>query len=174
MKKTVSIFALIALCACSWAATWTIHGSKDNWLLFQVGHESDYPQSWEWAQWDFWNDQQYPEFADSGFFWSQRHEDQTVNYTNLLGWRESFTLEAQNPVVIGPVTFASGDYSGYVELNPELFSTPDEYWIDFAADGTVRISTIQPYDFGKWAWDGSVNPSWVEPLAKKGHGKGRK
>lgn len=74
-----------------------------------------------------------------------------------------------------------GEFWGW-SYAPEFLQTltsrtvpPDggEFWLDFDPEGP-RVSPTQPADFGKWAWDGSVNPSWVEPLAKKSHGKGHK
>jgi hypothetical protein len=35
----------------------------------------------------------------------------------------------------------------------------------------VRVSPNAPQDFGKYEWDGSINPNYVEPLGAKKHGK---
>ena len=55
-------------------------------------------------------------------------------------------------------------------------TTVGEYWVDWASDGTIRITNSAPADFGKWLGDGSINPLYVEPMPlappKKGKAKG--
>lgn len=154
----------------SQSETWTIHGARDNYLWVQFHKAWENPYIWEYAYWDYGFDQAYPEWADSGFYvwWDG-------NVTNTVEWRESWTYDL--PDRAAPDDFVLGspgpDYLSTQIYSASFLSAPGEYWIDFAPDGSARISTTQPADFGKWAWDGSINPSWVEPLtAKKQHGKG--
>lgn len=168
--KTISVLLALLSCYAASAATWTIHGFRDN--AAGIGFlTSDLHARGTSFQWDWTWDQLYPESTDSGLYFT----------TNDVWYRQTEyqdTLTADVPEeqlcyyawVSGPAPdYNWGEYIAYPTLGD-----PGEYWIDFSSDGTLRWSSTQPADFGKWAWDGSVNPSWVEPLARKGHGKGHK
>lgn len=166
------------------ATTWTIHGCKDN--LLQVSAYSNYVtlsngvrkisgyEWFSWAWWDYYWDIAFPEYADSGSecriigFWSYRILHSNYAYSDvqvicvgeghpdapIVSLTEDVWCEAW---ISGPYP----DYAGglYVIIPVE----GGEFWIDFDETGNGRLSTYCSSDFGKWAWDGSINPSWVEP-----------
>lgn len=120
--------------------------------------------------------------------WAISYGDDYSSFTNgsVLTWSSDFSTTG---IVDDGIHGAASPLRWAIEGGPPDFNppadplgwtsssapeTPGEYWIDFGQDQHIRIENSQPPDFGKWDWDGSVNPSWVEPLAKKGHGKGHK
>lgn len=182
------------MCALWWiaahAATWTIHGAKDNYLqvtlvgpvlncesapISEVRYwgDPDHTRGWmSFGYWDYANDVAYPP-GYSG----------ALNYTNQCGdyytwgysqseWQETLMFEGDADIVIYSLWGPFPDYNG-TDQSGNLSLLGGEFWIDFDSFGIVRVSVSEWPDFGKWAWDGSINPSWVEPLAgKKQHGKG--
>lgn len=200
MTKLIS-YLLITLSLSVNAGQWVIHGFKDNYLQVMLGSEMTYLQCGEtWtggmgyvseAMWDYQFDIDFPEWASSGSQSGALQCDGMYLPEFSLGYQDTQTLtfpsgEFNAPIALGGGTslcYVSGGISqgspGYNGHQDFQFPTiPGEYWIDFASDSTVRISTAQPADFGKWAWDGSINPSWVEPEAiplqhgkKLGHNK---
>lgn len=175
------------------SSEWTIHNSRDNCLTVSIatnwvqvvegntiGAGFLYETS---AYWDFGHDALFPEEVwsysySSVFSVSDPIETYTSGYSDVQVLRCSGSTTATildeggggyNDIwLCGPYP----DYLGV--LHSEMPWESGEYWIDFASDLTVRISTTQPSDFGKWAWDGSINPSWVEPpLAPVTHKRGK-
>lgn len=158
------------------AALWTFHGCKDNWSAVRLRQASwPDPTTHEYfIYWDHTWDLMYPELADSG----STYRDANQNLLSYVqeGYLDTYSLDIPSDyyVFMADVYGPAPDYSGNGNELSSSFAWPGEYWIDFDATGSPRVSMTQPSDFGKWAWDGSVNPSWFEPLAKKGHGKGHK
>lgn len=173
MKTVITL--LFSFCISSFSANWTFHGTKDNYSVVYVlsglgpgpGYDPIGIMQWDWTY-----DQEFPEWADSGlaitrdadgnYVWSGYADSLILTTSDETAWVSEIDLSG-----------AADNYSGRISLwnNPTTsLVPPGEYWVDFASDGTARISTTQPSDFGKWAWDGSINPSWT--AAKKGFGKG--
>lgn len=154
------------------AATWTFHGVKDNYSYVNLWQPAGGSGVAVQLQWD-WNwDQLFPSSADSGV--------QYINAgigTHWTGYADTLTVDIDPSfqVTVIDVSGPAPGYNGLTEwlfpYNPPSGPQPGEYWIDFASDGTGRISTSAPTDFGKWAWDGSINPNYVAPLNTKGHKK---
>lgn len=191
MKTLVGLLSVL-VCFAVQAATWTIHAFKDNYTHVSILSPGGWPsgvfgQGSEgnlWfigVDWD-WNwDQLYPDNADSGAYVDTMQIDGSYSNTSYLGYQDTWGFDP--PTVTGlfwdattPTTqiFISGgapDYGGGVSASFNDYP-PSEVWIDFASDGTLRLSTSLPPDFGKWAWDGSLNPNYVAPLAI--HGKSHK
>lgn len=178
------------------AQTWTVHAVKDNYTdAYVVGPLGFYPDGFVIITWCYdlafdWDwDRLNPENAYSGVYptvWVGGENDGSyVTTTSILGWSSSFTVEdlpiegvtldTSRMNICVTITGPAPDYfGGWQTVNIYGTQNGGEWWLDFGSDGIIRTLTYQPDDFGKWAWDGSINPSWVEPLAKKGHGKGRK
>lgn len=176
MKACLTLFCWLFSVCISFAVTWTFHGTKDNYsivyILSGLGPGPGYDPLGV-MQWDWNYDQEFPQWADSGlattrdaqgnYIWSGYSDSLTLTTPDKTAWVSEIDLS-------GP----ADNYSGRVSIwsNPvESIVPPGEYWLDFDSTGTIRLSTTQPSDFGKWAWDGSLNPSWVEPLAVHGKGK---
>jgi hypothetical protein len=193
-----NILLALVFCSCSVSAsTWTVHNWKDNflslswrteWTQLSCGGTSTFGSGYiAGATWDFAFDQEYPEWASSGYGSSALQCDGGYAGIRVDGYSDSYTVSIpvgtfDGPVISGGGTdvvssscWLTGGYPDWAGGGSFSLLTPGEYWIDFAPDTAIRISTTQPADFGKWAWDGSVNPSWVEPLsaspAKSQHGK---
>lgn len=165
MKKLIVFFQLIASTA---LADYVIHApagiyvsvalkmSADQYSTsFSYGANSD-----ETAVYDGWFSR--PAGIWPGIFVA---DGNTIALTGdwLPGWDGTWQCPTCNVWVGGPPP----DFMGGGESSIGIGA---EYWIDFASDGTARIATTQPSDFGKWAWDGSINPSWI--ALKKGFAKG--
>lgn len=177
----LSFILLLVSTFISQASTWTFHGCKDNYTDFIFWQSSAQADQF-WARWD-WNwDQAFPNAFDSGI---------SVNgYINPSGYSETlafdppggvflYGLNISSPYSDSPGAYFDGSQTlgcvfDFSTMTPQPFDLAEgEYWLDYDGSGNLRLSTAQPSDFGKWAWDGSINPSWVEPLtAKKHHGKG--
>ena len=118
-------------------------------------------------------DAQYPEWTSSGTYTLTNDcpceiEQHTMDYVH--GWNEVQTIDTTDARLCEYFLAAGSDaWSGGVYT---VFPICEgEYWIDFNPDGTARISTSQPTEWGKWAWDGSVNPSYVAPIVSPSRGK---
>jgi len=96
-----------------------------------------------------------------------------VTDSGFTGYSDVLTLEVPDGFVFLTLSVTSGypDYNGDYNNIP-FPSVPGEYWIDMDSSGVPRLSTSQPSDFGKWAWDGSINLNYVAPLVA--HGKSHK
>jgi len=192
MKSIITL--VIALFGISLnAATFTFHAVKENWTEISVNCEPlacnpvrGY-QSYVIGYWDFGWDTAFPADAYSGL--TGEDVDCAGNFTtsvNSPGYQDTLTFTASDPVQEVDV-WISGPYPNYPngQLNFDLQRQPEggvdlvsggEAWIDFGPGGIGRIELSQPVDFGKWLWDGSINPSYVEPPAlappKNGKAKG--
>lgn len=183
MKNLIALATLL-FCISSNASTWTIHGFRDNYtgasicgpLLsctvppsINVAYWKDGDHLYEYmayAHLDYDNDLLYPDYAYSGVSAYTNvcdGEYTTEFYPVLLSASWQFTIS-------GDATFADfwlygpqPDYNG--ESRGTLPLSGGEFWIDFDSTGIARVSTSEPSDFGKWAWDGSINPNYVEPIA---------
>lgn len=174
MKKLIPFLTTVFLAVSSMAATWTVHGFRDNWLWVDFhwyDQENSYVYVYEYAFWDYDWDAVNPQYADSG--WGRWTD---TGNTDIVEYRDVWVFDMPDGAWCSWIDLSgpAPDYSNDLSSSGEEMAVPGEYWIDFGQDSSMRVSTIQPSDFGKWAWDGSVNASWVEPLAKKGHGKGHK
>lgn len=152
-------------------AIWTLHGCKDNYLQVRWIADQNPPFYWGGTMdFDWTWDQLYPDQSDSGIqTWDLSGSTSWTGYSDALSLDVPDLARCWNAYQSGSGPNYDGwnDWSLYWET-----MVAGEYWIDFAPDGAVRISTTSPSDFGKWAWDGSVNPSWVEPpLAPAQQGK---
>lgn len=178
------LIVLVVLCSTtSQAATWTIHGCKDNYS--KVFWANGVANQWNfvgYVQFDYTWDVLYPDQVDSGTYYTTGDGIDHFTY----GYQDVLSLDVddrvQNPPGGWPIgeclSFLSGpapdyvNYPGEVDLIP--LTQPGEYWLDFGPGGIPRVvfGSAGPIDFGKWAWDGSINPHFTEPmLAKKHHGK---
>lgn len=172
--KRLTIVLLTAVASVAQAATWTFHAFQDNFYVVKLApaYVPGSPTTLVEIDLDFGAD--LAGFQTSGIFWWGYNGDTTIEVTantpavveDVPGdWRIRFLIVAQG----------FPDYNGTWSqvARPEL--SPGEYWLDFSIDGSYRVSATSPADFGKWAWDGSVNPSWVEPLtAAPSPGRGKK
>lgn len=160
----IATFAAISISA----ATWTFHACKDNYAFVDIGGGSavGQPSTSEcFIEWDY-GDAGYDGgvFFAFGPLWNWEiislgfNETQTVTLDDISTWG--------SVSVNGPTPDFNGGGSPVI-----LYVGGGEFWIDFAPNGTVRINISEPSDFGKWAWDGSINPNWVEPLSVVEHGK---
>jgi len=150
MKKLASIIALISLAITLTASDWTFHGTKDNWT--RVAFRTPTPEggdSYDLA-WDWNFDQLYPMDAYSGL--------QTFiggNWSAPSGYSDVIIASIPDSIVISWVYIAgpAEDYNGFDMLSYSQldFVIPGEWWIDFSSTQTLRISSTQPIDFGKWA-----------------------
>lgn len=166
------------------AATWTIHSFKDNAPTATWSSSSEY-----WMVfWDLAFDLAQPDSPDSGFYQAFVGGSDGLNLISG-GYQDTWTINIPDDSWLVRVDMY-GPYPDYNGWDGHLYwpgghawngqiippsSTsnspiPGEYWIDYDSTGVARMSTAQPSDFGKWAWDGSINPSWV--AAKKGYAKG--
>lgn len=166
MKNLIACCVLFLSGIMSHAATWTFHGVKDNYSAVVIQNANPVV----FASWEFVGDFYEPQYACSGAqFWNGSSWSDPTGYSDTISFSVSDECRMTCWVVSGPYP----DYEGWYLWSVPFWSegmTPGEYWIDFALDGTARINTTQPSDFGKWAWDGTINPSWVEPVSLKGKG----
>lgn len=170
MKKLIFLLVITLSVLSIHAETWTIHGFRDNAAGVQF-MTSDRHSSGVAFEWDWTWDQIYPDSTDSGLYiitsdvWQRQSE-----YQDTITAEVPYDQTCYMIWISGPAP----DYNwGQYEFYPNLGAS-GEYWFDFNSDGTMRWANSEPSDFGKWAWDGTINPSWVEPLVvkgKKGHRK---
>lgn len=183
---------IVSLCLTASSQTWTFHAVKDNatWVsiygpsgwMNQFGSGPYSSSLWAiFATWDLGWDVANPSSAYSGLEVETMQEVATdvwtfVPVTNIVEWIDTWTVSAPAfgfPDGVQPMT-ASGilsgpypNYSGGGTFDISLLG--GEWWIDFDSVGTVRVSSSQPSDFGKWAWDGSINPDYIAPLLTRKH-----
>lgn len=138
---------------------WEMH---QGWYLINYQYGVDqyvdptvFADKWTWEEQDWIGND-----PDTGFnIWN-------TTFGEISGATLSITNQPYDFWVEGPIP----DYPGYADYGS---ISSGEYWIDVApGGGDFRLSTTQPSDFGKWAWDGSVNPSWIAP--RKGKALGHK
>lgn len=167
MKSFLSII-LFAIALSANCQLWTFHSAQSVnpvvtvWNITGYGETgSGYVINYQYGVNDFQN---ATEFADK---WTWKKE-------TILGWTDTGyiwntelfesdgnTLTISEAPMDVWVEGAIPDYFGYEDYGA---LQSGEYWFDIAPGGyAFRLSTAQPPDFGKWAWDGSINPSWVEP-----------
>lgn len=162
MKKLAALTGILLSALSGFSTTWTFHSWQDNFVDVTLGDGTSYVDCFFDYSWDA----AFPSSADSGVYWSSglitiTPKALTLSVDVAPDWLMTSFYVAQG------YPGYNGSWSGIAE--PDL--TAGEYWIDFASDGSYRISASRHTDFGKWAWDGSLNPSWVEPLAETKHGK---
>lgn len=157
------------LCASLRAADWTLHGAlgSNPWCGFHrvspdrthiemrhFGYGIDPTWSFDW---DGWIE------GDNSGFWEYA-TGSVLTLSSDWGTTE---------ILYDPIYGSSSSINWGIEDGPPYFNgwgsqeapaIPGEYWIDWTFDGLIRISSSQPVDFGKWEWDGSVNPYWIPPL----------
>lgn len=168
------LLALVALCvsvAIGVSETWTIHGARENWMVFAVRHWN-FPNQQIRVIWNYHN---FPYEQQSGFYNSIYSDTEPIllSYSEILEHRDTWIFDAPS----GSIGICESLWGGNEEYYgwwsypfgwPYTFAdwiqTPGEYWIDFESGGIPRLSTSIPSDFGKWLWDGSINPNYVEPL----------
>lgn len=176
MKKLIAFF-LISACLPVLGTTWTFHAARDNATSVSIygpllsGPNWMAYKWWANANFDFISPY-YPVATEVGVW-----DENTLTASVVDTFDMSDVLVIDVPfydaayadcTVFGPYPDYMGDGLVLIPIDG------GEFWIDFASDGAARISTIAPIDFGKWSWNGSINPSWVEPLVvkgKKGHRK---
>lgn len=172
MKLSISFVLFLVSCVSSFASTWTFHACKDNYTSIRVVDTWDWIDVWH-CQWDLAFDSNPSNTPDSGISF---YDGST--FTEYSGYLDTLTVEAPqySDVWWFGISGPYPDYSGTVgSMFPETrnsFPVPGEYWIDFYPDNCgFRVTTSKPSDFGKWSWNGSVNPSWIEPAPLKGKGR---
>lgn len=170
-----TILSVLIACAClvSNAATFTFHACKDNWTEISVlyGDSWDTAFAYQIGYWDYGYDLAFPSKAYSGL----------EGEINQIGYSDTISFSSDYPACEVDVWLCGGypDYgNGQINFDLPRFEggvdliNGGEVWIDFGPDGIGRIELVKPADFGKWAWDGSINPSWVEPpLAPTANGR---
>ena len=165
MKHLILVLLFISN---AWADQWTFHGFRDNYSAV-TWTDFGQPTTYLCMSWDWGWDQTGLGPVDSG----TRTLVSGVSDSGFTGYSDVLTLDVPAGFVFLTCTVTSGypDYNG----NPNNVTFPTiagEYWLDMDSTGNPRISSSQPSDFGKWAWDGSINPDYVAPLLiRKHHGK---
>lgn len=182
MKKHIYIlFALLISLSC-FSQTWTVHAVKENCTALYFRGMPLQSGGYTWYQWygtmqfDWDWDQIYPQYSDSGVeIFTFNGTDGYNKTTDFNGWSETMTFSAPSEAEDASWYLFGGapDYGGEEwNLGGSLSLTGGEFWIDFGPASIARVSESKPSDFGKWSWDGSINPSWVEPAGKgRGHVK---
>lgn len=170
MKRLFSAIIIAISLFQAYSSNWTFHGFKDNysavtWTDFGQSSITYLCMSWDWG-WD----QTGLGPIDSGTRTLINGPGGVVD-SGFTGYADVLTLDVPDGFVFITCSVTSGypDYNGNSD-NVTFPSAPGEYWLDMDSAGQPRLSTTQPPDFGKWAWDGSINPSWT--AAKKGFAKG--
>ena len=173
------------------AQTWTLHTFKDNstWIVVNgpmgwfcdgggINNPGPYGTMWS-ATGDF-------EFNNPSWTWFHLFQNTCTTGQQVLidsaVYVDDFVFSEPSGGVIDPaggqivprLNFDIGgpNWEGAVST-PAADYTAGEYWFDFDQFGNARASSTQPSDFGKWAWDGTINPNYTGPLvAIKKRGKG--
>lgn len=187
------------------AQTWIIHNWKDNSTLWWfdtnivsiVGPEQGYVTTgWEYAAafyTDWASDQVFPLTPASQYYSGALQPTGTYLPNAVVGYSAVYTITVPTGTLGSDLLSEMGgfDEGGYIEGGyPDygdsglgdfhLSLGGGEFWVDFSPSGIARVSNTKLSDFGKWSWDGSINPNWVEPLAApslpgkrlaKGHAK---
>lgn len=167
MKNLILIAVLVWVSLCS-GAQWTFHGFRDNYSAV-TWTDFAQPTTYLCMSWDWGWDQTGLGPIDSG----TRTLVIGVSDSGFTGYSDALTLDIPDAFVFLTCMVTSGypDYNGNWD-NVAFPTAPGEYWLDMDSTGTPRLSSSQPSDFGKWAWDGSINPNYAELLSRgKGHTK---
>lgn len=187
MKTIICILAILC-CISTHATDWTVHGAAGTnpWIGFervgdtgttqefitlQYGTTSDYSEffdgwlaqyevwdgvTWQTSDWYVWTNGPVATVSEIWITSGIPYNPQWGGGTSSINWF----------IEDGPPNFNGGSSFDMVD------AIPGEYWVDWSADGVIRIVQTAPFDFGKWLSDGSINPSWVEPpLAPVQQGK---
>lgn len=151
---------------CAFASTWTFHGFQGNQVAIIITDNLSDPYSG--TMFGFYWDKGDPD-GEGGIY--PRYPSGWADPI-VTGYHDVLSLDTQLGFCIWTVDISGPwpDFNGLNSVTSPGICDGGEFWIDFSASGTVRISATQPVDFGKWAWDGLINPSWV--AAKKGFAKG--
>lgn len=172
-----AIIALILTTVCVHCQTWTFHSAETVNPVVTVTSDGTWNAVPGWYVINYQygvNDYGNPVSFQNQWLW----QEQILQFWTPTGgvWDTTFyyltgnTLTINQPPVDVWVEGAIPDYFGYSDYGA---LATGEYWFDISPAGyDFRLSTTQPTDFGKWLWDGSINPNYVSPLApKKHHGK---
>lgn len=163
MKSLFSILTIF-LALSAYSATWIIHAAKDNTTVAQAYDSTHSQETGEMvyytAVWDF---------KGTGVY----QETQIIDIdAEVSVWDEN--CGCINPGAAMFYIQISGPYKQYKNRQYAFVHTggpnmlfPGEYWVDYAAGGIPRVLTSRPSDFGKWAWNGKVNPSYLSILSRK-------
>lgn len=141
---------------------WAITGYGDTGSGYVINYQygvDDFQNATEYADKWTWKKETILGWTDTGYIWNTELFESAGNTLTISEAPMDVWVEGAIP-----------DYLGYEDYG----ALPSgAYWFDISPSGyAFRISTILPSDFGKWAWDGSINPSWVEPpLAPVQQGK---
>jgi len=157
-KLTIALFLTLALSA--QAVTWTIHAWRDN-LTYAVAYDSTHSQ--ETGQMVFYEGTVPSASGDTIVLTIDAVESVFDESCGCINPGASlFYIRISGPAPrTKNVQYAFSQ--GYEEILP-----PGEYWVDFDSNGIARLSTVQPADFGKWSYNGKVNPSY----GSSGHPRG--
>ncbi len=153
MTKLITSLFLFATLSIQ-AATWTIHAFKDN-ATYAVAYDStDSQTTGEMVYYyGIWSGDTLTISIDAELsVWHPEcgclNPGASLFYIRVSGPAPKY----RNPQYAFMQTSSGGDLA------------PGEYWVDFAQNGSGRLSTSQPSDFGKWAWNGKINPSYSSAL----------
>lgn len=162
------IALLVSVTSICSAAQWTFHGFKDNYSAVTWTDFSE-PITYLCMSWDWAWDQAGLGTIDSGTR-TLVNSIGGITDSGFTGYSDVLSLDVPDGFVFLTLSVTSGypDYNGDYSNLP-FPKTSGEYWLDMDSTGSPRLSTSQPTDFGKWAWDGSINPNYVAPAAV--HGK---
>lgn len=190
MKRFILFAWLVILSQSSNCQTWTIHAVTENTTsITALGPDLagfNNGIAWGAAEWfssvgfDYGWDVANPAIISSGVL-SEYWDSNSVSFATVIsvpGFQNTLTCSAVYPDTAAVYWSLSGGYPDYFgSAGGTLSFTGGEFWIDFDPSTTSlvqvgRISNSQPSDFGKYLWDGSVNPNYVAPLlVKKHHGR---
>lgn len=165
MNFILSLVCLLFVTVQAVASTWTLHASKDNYSL--IGFRFGIPLGSQTSV--IWN---YDVPDSSGILLDDFSSGGDVVTWDHLRYQDVWSIDLAddwNWIVLS-ISGPDPNYEGWQVATIYPPYSAGEYWLDFDSGGILRFSATQPSDFGKWAWDGSINPSWT--AAKKGFAKG--
>lgn len=190
------ILSVLLFSSAADAATWTFHAARQNYtrIIFSVWQPvpdqnpgSGYVDSTFYCYWNYAYDIAKKKRTAS------QHSSETMDFftgvwpdspswsseTVSSSYSDDITCEVavdEGQTMLWQSGRISGPYPSFYggsNFTVDLYQS-QEWWIDFGPGGVARIQSYRPYDFGKWNWDGSINPNWVPPVLYPVHGRGNK
>lgn len=182
MKSLIAVLFTVVLIATAMGSDWKIHAylgtnpfvgfhritsTTLEHIDLMYGVE---PRLWE-DYWDGWS-------ISRNYYWQEYTNGPVLVLAESEGWH---CLEI--PWANYGFGWASGSTTSFsIEDGPPDFlgagcqdgpASSGEYWIDWDpyAVGTIRVSSSEPEEFGKYLSTGLLNPYWTEPFSFILHGK---
>lgn len=134
--------------------------NESGWVFSRILEPSD---CFSWESEDYWDTLGSYFHNETSYSCISSNENllNGLNYSEIFtGWEYTTNFsclvwsvwDANQPVITTKYELSISNYSDiWVDWSNIPFSEP-------------RITTQKPEDFGKWAWDGSINPNYVEPV----------